>query len=433
VNLPPTDASLDSYTIKVWSQDLTQQITLENVLFGDVFICGGQSNMEFTVSQGVNATDEILMADDYPNIRVFTVGQNNISSEPLQYFDSVEQPWAVASNLSIGGAEWTYFSAVCWFYAKNIYDTQTIPIGVVSSNWGGTIIQAWSSPEALSACPDAAGQSKSLATRQINPNQNSVLWNAMIVPLLPMRVRGAIWYQGEANIQQDYYSCMFTAMIQDWRMQWGLNAQQFVFYFVQLAPYTEGASFPGLPDTRLNQQLATELPFTGMATTIDLGDVNSPYGNIHPQNKQAVGLRLSLLARQQIYGDDYVIYSGPIPEIVTLYTAGPNVTLQITFQSQTIGDNIYLINNTCPSGVDMSQCGWYEIQASNKKWYNATLVQVSDDGQSLFVGADLVNPLLSVYGVRYGYNEWPVATLYNSDNLPAPPFYVTILSAPNEK
>jgi len=223
---------------------------------------------------------------------------------------------------------------------------------------------------------------------------------------------------------------MFPAMIQDWRLKW-IQSEEFAFYFVQLAPYTENALQPGLADTRLNQQLALELSLTGMATTIDLGDVNSPYGNIHPQDKQTVGYRLSLIARQQLYGDEDLVISGPVPSTVTVVSPAPNATVEIKFEDNTVADGlVFTTVNTCPEGVDVSQCAWYDVQSSDGVWHNATNVYLSQDSKSLLVNIVLDSPLLSIFGVRYGYNEWPVASLYNTDGLPAPPFYSMILDTP---
>lgn len=131
------------------------KVALEDVYFGDVWLCGGQSNMQMTVNQAFNASEEIALADKYPEIRLFTVGQGNFSSHPVQTLSSITQPWSVASSKSINGNPWAYFSAVCWFFGKNLYDRNKVPLGLISSNWGGTPVQAWSSPESLQRCKQA--------------------------------------------------------------------------------------------------------------------------------------------------------------------------------------------------------------------------------------------------------------------------------------
>lgn len=173
-------------TFTFTSQQTGDEVLLQDVLFGDVHLCGGQSNMQFSVAGGLNATAEIEAANDYPLIRVFTVGQKTNSSTPLQELATIEQPWSVASAKSIGDGNWSAFSAVCWFTYRAVHDAlgSKVPQGLISNNWGGTPIQHWVSPQVLVGCGHNAPDSQ--------------LWNAMIAPYTvgPMRIRTAIWYQG---------------------------------------------------------------------------------------------------------------------------------------------------------------------------------------------------------------------------------------------
>lgn len=212
---------------------------LEDVYFGDVWLCGGQSNMQFTVNTAFNATEEIALANRYPHVRLLTVGQGTTSTEvptpslsnlhltrsdvtahdthdthmfaqPLPVLKTLEQPWSVANATSVGGKSWQHFSAVCWFFGKQLYDKYQVPIGLVSSNWGGTIVQAWSSPDALSKCklseptvPAAATEATTSVvaepTKLGGPNDNSVLWNAMIVPFLDLSLKGTHTHTAHAR------------------------------------------------------------------------------------------------------------------------------------------------------------------------------------------------------------------------------------------
>jgi len=394
--------------------------------------------MQFTVSIGLDAQQAIQDAENYPYVRLFTVGQGNISTVPQSEFISVEQPWSVATIQTVGGPDWDYFSAACWFFGKELYDTQQIPIGLVSSNWGGTIIQAWSSPGVLDACA-ASPEEEEEVDGAPNPNQNSVLWNAMIFPLLNMKIRGFTWYQGEANIGQENYACLFPSMIADWRNNW--NNQNLGFYFVQLAPYTEGyasSQATWLPDTRLWQSLAGKLPLVGMASVIDAGDPDSPQGNIHPRNKQVVGHRLALLARQQLYGELDLQTTGPMPNNVMF---APNEDLNdlvvyVNFTNSSIGSGLVLnTTNMCPSGqpgnpqVLASQCAGFEIQSSDGRWHAVVGAAITTPN-SIALAVNVNNPLLTPWGVRYGYNWWPVASLFNAEGLPAPPFYIELVNSP---
>jgi len=161
------------------------------------------------------------------------------------------------------------------------------------------------------------------------------------------------------------------------------------------------------------------------ATTIDAGDLYSPQGNIHPENKQVVGYRLSLAARQQLYGETDLVISGPVFDLAVLASGPPNPVVQVTFQPNTLAGGLVLLEDvTCPVGqgnpvVNITTCAWYELQTNDTLWHNSTTVQLGPSN-SLLLG---LNTTLSVLGVRYGYNWWPVATLYNSLGLPAPPFY----------
>lgn len=133
-------------------------MVLDDVYFGDVWLCGGQNNMQFTVNMAFNASQEIALANNYPHIRLFTwVGQGAISTQPQPPPKPTTQPWSVANATSINGQPWTHFSAVCWFYGKELYDRYKVPIGLVSSNWGGTTVQAWTSPHTLEKCKPFEG------------------------------------------------------------------------------------------------------------------------------------------------------------------------------------------------------------------------------------------------------------------------------------
>jgi sialate O-acetylesterase len=231
-SLPPHSASRsanDSFSITAYTSAASQ--TIDDVLWGDVHLCGGQSNMQFTVHSALNATEEIKRADAFPLIRLFTVGQGSSSDAPLPELNTTEQAWTVASSASVGSGDWSEFSAVCWFTFRDVFTAlafsgDVVPQGLVSSNWGGTPVEHWSSPDALAQCSTLKNVT------------DSVLWNAMIYPYTvgPMSFRTAIWYQGEANVgDAAYYSCQFPAMIVDWRAKLrGLNT----FGFVQIAGWT---------------------------------------------------------------------------------------------------------------------------------------------------------------------------------------------------
>eukprot|EP01114_Cavostelium_apophysatum_P010635 TRINITY_DN2460_c0_g1_i1.p1 TRINITY_DN2460_c0_g1~~TRINITY_DN2460_c0_g1_i1.p1 ORF type:complete len:532 (+),score=69.97 TRINITY_DN2460_c0_g1_i1:159-1598(+) len=434
ISLPPTLAGGPPYSIDIKSSD-GETASLTNILFGDVWICSGQSNMQFTVSDVFNASEAIADAQNYPNIRIFTVGQATISQTPLENFATIEQNWTVASSASVGGADWTFFSATCWFYGVQLSKTYDIPIGLISTNWGGTYIQAWSSPAANAVCNQDEDfevpkdqQKMSSIKRQLNPNQPSVLWNAMVVPLLNMRVKGAIWYQAEANVGQDqYYACAFPAMILDWRSSFGYSiAADFPFLFVQLAPYTEGnPPFPQLPQMRLAQTAALSLPSVGMACTVDLGDPLSPEGNIHPRDKMTVGYRLSLAARAIAYGEA-IQYTGPTPFFISGTSDGDGtIRALINYEYGSVGSGLVLQTAVCPPLINTTNCGWAELQTTDGNWHPAS-IGFGQQNEMFFI-TKVAETGAQWAGARYLYNDYPAPMIFNKEGLPAVPFYYSTI------
>lgn len=275
VTLDPIKAG-GPYIVVAVAQNSTA--ILKDVLFGDVWLCGGQSNMYFKTSQVFNASQELAIVEKYPHVRAFMVALN-MSETELTDLIQVELPWFVPTAREV--AE---FSAVCWLFGRYMYKTLKYPIGLVESCWGGTPVEAWSSSRALKQC--------GLEQRQDSPKQrNSVLWNSMIHPLLNMTIKGAIWYQGEENAKyhQDKYNCSFPAMIDDWRKAFhkgsgGQTALDFPFGFVQLSTCTKGSTDDGFPNIRWHQTADigfvpnSRMKKTFMAVALDLPDEFSPLG-----------------------------------------------------------------------------------------------------------------------------------------------------------
>ncbi|CAG5130234.1 unnamed protein product, partial [Candidula unifasciata] len=205
-SLDPIEANV-TVSINVHSEQ--GELAIRNVIFGDVWICSGQSNMQFTIVMMLNASQELADARNYPNIRIMTVAEAQ-SDTPLHDLVSIEEHWTSPSSATIGGPAWSFFSAVCWLYGKAIHKELGYPIGLVSTTWGGTPIKAWSSPEALAECgvtsntaknqpPEYESYVKQLPPAEraklSGPETNSVLWNAMVYPLLGMTIYGTLWYQ----------------------------------------------------------------------------------------------------------------------------------------------------------------------------------------------------------------------------------------------
>ena len=222
------------------------EVKFDDVLIGEVWICSGQSNMEWTVAQSANPQEEAANAK-HPQIRMIKVA-HNVADKPQ---DDINGQWTVCSPESAPN-----FSAVGYFFARHLHNELKVPIGMINTSWGGTICEAWTSREALSADEDFKPILDRSANFQANnPNQASVLYNGMVHPLVPFGIKGAIWYQGESNVARaEQYRKLFPAMIGDWRKRFGQG--DFPFLFVQLAPFKYGHD-PKLLAEQWESQLKT--------------------------------------------------------------------------------------------------------------------------------------------------------------------------------
>lgn len=394
------------------------QAELTDVLFGDVYVCGGQSNMQFTVSSALNASAEIAAANN-PNIRIFTVGQGTQSNTPLSDLETIEQNWTAATPASIGGGEFVYFSAICWFFGRDVNAATGRPIGLISNNWGGTCLERWA-PTSVSA-PCGKGTTV------------PILYNAMIAPYTvgPMTVSGFLWSQGECNADSNstaYYGCAFGAFMDSWRNAFG-NSDAF-FAFELLPAYIADSTFSpySLPYERAAQLMG--LNATGanvvVASGLDLGDPQAPHGSVHPRNKQTVGARMSAAALNLVYGKD-VPYLNPSYTNATQQTLNNNLVVTVTFGLSTVYDGLYLAQGVvCPTGlgVPASECSWYDVQTVDGTWWNATQA-ISPDGMSLVL--TVPGTALPANATRGNFSPYPVVTLYNSAGLPALPWGPTLV------
>ncbi|PQV64206.1 sialate O-acetylesterase [Abditibacterium utsteinense] len=539
-------------------------VTLRNVAVGDVYLCSGQSNMEFGLSGERNGAAEVAAAN-YPDIRLLTVDQHTAATPRGEFLDPTS--WQVCTPQTAKN-----FSAVGYFFGRELHQTIKVPIGLIDSSWGGTIAEAWTSRKTLAPLPDyqkglsdmdaaaraarnfdanmaqwwnqndaqsqngafarpdfddaawpemtlpiaweeaglpnfdgivwlrktidvpadwagqdlvlhlggiddsdatffngqTVGTKKSwsemrnypipgslvkagrnvIAVRVLdtgggggiygggdilrleragaapislqnawkyrataplsqlaplptdfsrNPNQTTVLYNAMISPLVPFALRGAIWYQGESNANAaPQYRALFPALIRDWRTQFG---QDLGFYFVQLANFQARSEQPQesqWAELREAQTMTLSVPRTGMATIIDIGEAN----DIHPKNKLDVGHRLALAALAQEYGQK-IEFSGPMMRSVT--PAGNQISVRFSHAS-----GLKTSDGAAPRG--------FAIAGPDKKWSWATS---RIEGDTVVLSSDAV---LSPAQVRYGWADNPDVNLYNAANLPAVPF-----------
>ena len=410
-------------------------IALKDVLIGEIWLCSGQSNMEWIVRNCDNA-DKEMAAADLPEIRHIKVPLKPASVPQ----DDFKADWQVCQPDTVGN-----FTAAGFFMARKLQQELKVPIGLINSSWGGTRIEPWTPVsgfadvpalkdihhQVLKTLPDNAEYQKrlkahvaavekwtadtkvALAKQQpvsatpafpeelkpLTSHQSpTTLYNAMIHPFLGFPFRGAIWYQGESNHGEGaLYTEKMKALIQGWRGIW--KQGDFPFLFVQIAPYKYGAETPDvLPTFWEAQSAATAIPNTGMVVTTDVGNVN----DIHPRNKQAVGLRLALLALKDTYGKSDVIATGP-----TFKSLSPEGnTLRVRF------DNI----GTGLKSRDGKHLTWFEVIGEGSDFEKA---EAKIDGDSVVLSSPKVKDPVAM---RFGWHKEAEPNLANSAGLPAAPF-----------
>ena len=426
----PAMAAGGPYELKAYGTNSGE--TLTNVAVGEVWVCSGQSNMEWQVKNSVHAEEEIAAAR-YPQIRSFTVTKA-VAVEPLPECDG---RWEVCSPRTVGN-----FTAVGYFFARELHRALGVPVGIINTSWGGTPAESWTSLAALQADaalqPIVTGREQWLsnyaagvlareqrvhewmATAQAaqqagkllplppaleypdDPRKNawlpSGLYNGMIAPLLPYGIAGAIWYQGESNAGRAYqYRTLFPTMIRDWRQAWGQG--DFPFLFVQLANFMGTPAEPAesaWAELREAQLMTLSLPATGMATIIDIGDAQ----DIHPRNKQDVGSRLALAAQAIAYGRR-LVYSGPIYRSMTV--EGDQVRLRFAHTGGRLVAKGGPLRGFAVAGEDR-QFHWAEAKI--------------EGGMVTVRSAQVARPV----AVRYAWADNPACNLYNQAGLPASPF-----------
>ena len=409
----------------------TNTITLTDVLVGEVWICSGQSNMEWTVKKSRDADQEIAAAN-FPKLRHFAVTKK-AADQPLA---SCGGTWTVCSPQTVGS-----YTAVGYFFGRKLVQELDVPIGLIHTSWGGTPAESWTSkPALISTAPfteaisawekhlenmpieiekhkkalekwsedvaAAKAAGKPAPKKPAAPdgkasafNTPASLYNGMINPLVPYGIKGAIWYQGEANVgrAKDYHA-LLSLMIGDWRQSFGQG--DFSFYIVQLANFMERKPQPtdtGWAALREAQYLTTTtVKNTGLALAIDIGEAN----DIHPKNKQDVGLRLALNALAKDYGRK-IEYSGPVYKSMKI--DGSNIVLSFDH----LGGGLVVVGDTLTG---------FAIAGADKKfvWADAKIV-----GETVVISAASVTAPVAV---RYAWGDNPACSLSNKANLPAVPF-----------
>jgi sialate O-acetylesterase len=400
-------------------------ITLQDVLVGDVWIASGQSNMNFGMNLLENAPAEIAKANE-PQLRLFYVPiqtglipQKYIGAYPL---GAPYAKWQVCTPQSVAQDGFDGFSAVGYYFGRALQQAVGHPVGIIGTYWGGTSAQAWTSLKGLQSDPALAHyvtEYQKIAANQIAPPADNTgsptsFYNGMVAPLRPYAIKGVAWYQGESNTgtvgMGEEYHTLLEVLIKDWRDKW--NEGDFPFVYVQLASFGNPAQTPseGLwPYLRESQAKTLEVPHTGMAVAIDLGNPAS----IHPKDKSDVGARLALAARHVAYGED-VVYSGPTYD--SMQVDGNKIT--ISFKN--VGSGLKIAAPPWkPDGAAIAtptELTGFGIAGADRNWVWA---QATIDGNKVIVSSDKVPAPVAV---RYGWADTPPVDLYNKEGLPASPF-----------
>ena len=378
--LSPLEASAEPRELVISQGD--DKLTRKNVLVGDVWLCGGQSNMQWEVHQSAGAA-EAIAAGKNPQIRLFTVPREGDAAPRA---DLKGGEWQEATPDSV-----KTFSAVGYYFGRDLQRDLKVPIGLISSNIGGTTAERWMSKDAIDSNPEIKDMR--------SPQGRHDLYNAMIAPLAPYGVKGAIWYQGESNADRPYnYRHVLAAMIKSWRDTFGQG--DLPFFIVELAPFTKKVSEPVDQEwatvRESMQWIASKVPNVDTVSIVDVGDE----GDIHPQKKQPVGERLARAARAMAYGEK-------------ITPAGPE------YDSVSFSDNKAVIKfKNVGSGLEAKggELTGFTIAGEDKKFYNAT---AKIEGDTVVVTSDKV---AAARAVRMGWANYPLVNLWNKDGLPASPF-----------
>ena len=425
IALDPLAASAEGRALTVKAEG-DESLTRTDVLVGEVWLCSGQSNMGWTLASSTGGAEAIAAAGD-AQLRLFNAHATAVD-EPQT---NIGGAWAVDSSQTAGG-----FSGVAYFFGKELRQHVKVPVGLIKSAVGGTVAEAWtprgdleanptlkplldrqaalvaaapqaleaykkSEPELLAKYEAALAKAKAanlplprkpqFQDPKLNVNRPFGLYNGSIAPLQPYAIRGAIWYQGESNSGRGKeYQTLFPAMIAGWRKAWGQG--DFPFYFVQITPHS-GMT----PELREAQRISVETtPNTAMAVTVDVGDAR----DIHPKQKQPVGVRLALAARALTYGEK-IEHSGPTYD--TIRVNGSAATL--TFKH--VGGGLV---------AKEGELRGFTIAGADGKFAPA---QAKIDGDVIVVTSESVAaPVM----VRYGWENVPDINLWNKAGLPASPF-----------
>ncbi len=357
------------------------EITIRNILIGEVWLCSGQSNMEWSAKSGINNPDEEIKDANIKGVRLFTV----YHSTALYPQELLTGKWVECTPETMQS-----FSAIGYFFARNLNARGGFPVGIINSSWGGTPAESWMPEEAImndEILRDAASKQKPVPW---GPVETARIYNSMIHPLIPFRIAGVLWYQGEANTINGYaYRELLTALIKSWREKWGYD---FPFYYAQIAPYKYSNPYEGVI-VRDAQRRVLDVAGTGMVVLSDIGDTT----NIHPKNKQDAAARFANLALARTYKMTGITDMGPVYRTMTIEKNKAIISFDYSDGLHASGDRI-----TC-----------FEIAGADKVFYPAT-ARIKDN--KVIVQSDKVKVPVAV---RFAWSNTATPNLFNGANLPA--------------
>ena len=370
----------------------SKAVTIKNVMIGEVWVCSGQSNMEMPVkgywNQPVSGSNEFIASSSNDQIRLITLPR--IAS--LTPIDDFQGSWKSCEPENVAN-----FSATAYFFGLMLNKALKVPVGLICTAWGGTRIEPWISEAGFTNFDWIKLPDKNVPQEKLSQQTPTVLFNAMINPIAGYGIRGAIWYQGEANRNEPVqYRKLMPRLAENWRSVWGVG--EFPMYYVQIAPYDYGPA--GLNSALLREaqfKAATEGKNMGMACIMDTGEKDC----IHPANKKVAGDRLAYLALIKTYGKKGFACDGPV--LKEMKVEGNQVKL--TF------DNA--VNGLTSFGKQLS-C--FEVAGANKRFFPAQAF-ITNAGVTLF--SPLVNEPVAV---RYAFKDFIIGDLFNTEGLPASSF-----------
>ena len=397
IEFPVPQADFKTHTIII-----NENRTIKNVLFGEVWVCSGQSNMEMPLkgykNEPVIGSNKLIATSTNPFIRQFLI-KKTISETALE---DCQGSWKEANPKSTPN-----FTAVGYSFAKMLYESLRIPIGIINTSWGGTPAEAWIDLETLKT-HYSDSEIINLKNNAKKPHQvPNGLYNGMVHPLVGLKIKGVIWCQGETNIQvyPNKYHKVFPDLITNWRILW--DQGNFPFYYVQISPYNYSKKDHAYVIREVQLHTMNKLPNLGMATTTDIGEKHS----IHPAKKIEVGERLAYWALNKDYGFKHTLYEGPIYD-----------------KMEIMKDKALIIFNNAPDGLTTynNVLTNFYIAGNDQIFYKAKAKIKIEKGEPYNQRRHIVevyhekvpNPV----AVRYCWSNWYQGNLYDTGGNPASPF-----------